>query len=171
MPVTGRKINLITDILRLADKTLQSSFFISPKPDENLCFIGICNLYCNDLHPICGKGHMIEGSFTAYYPMFEGSDVIVSITSIPLKSTLKFYVTIPYGLCLCVCRPGNIHGRKVIRRKLPIEWTGRWIQISALNCNLKGVIRAAYWWKWSICRYLIFWLETPTDIIMDSSSN
>lgn len=78
MPVTGRKINLITDVLRLAERSLQETFFVSPQPDENICFTGQCSLYCDQLHPICGKGHTIEGSFTAFYPMFDGSDVIVS---------------------------------------------------------------------------------------------
>lgn len=78
MPVTGRKIDLILDVLRLADSKLQETFFISPKPNENICLTGKCDLYCDFEHPICGKGRSLEGSFTAFYPMFEGSDVIVS---------------------------------------------------------------------------------------------
>lgn len=78
MPVTGRRINLITDVLRLANKDLQKTFFVSPKPEENICFTGQCELYCDEFYPICGKGHTIEGSFTAFFPTFDRFEFVVS---------------------------------------------------------------------------------------------
>lgn len=60
MPVTGRTVNLITEIMRKAEPDLQKSFFISPKPDENLCFHGDCKQYCDEYHPICGNPITIE---------------------------------------------------------------------------------------------------------------
>lgn len=60
IPATGRKVNLITEILRYADPNLQQSFFISPQPDQNVCFTGDCAQYCDEYHPICGQKDTIE---------------------------------------------------------------------------------------------------------------
>lgn len=60
IPATGRKVNMITDILRIADQELQKSFFISPQPDENICFSGNCEQYCDEYHPICGDKDVLE---------------------------------------------------------------------------------------------------------------
>lgn len=46
--------------MRKAEPDLQKSFFISPKPDENLCFHGDCKQYCDEYHPICGNPITIE---------------------------------------------------------------------------------------------------------------
>ncbi|XP_031624731.1 extracellular serine/threonine protein CG31145-like [Contarinia nasturtii] len=74
MPVIGRKINLITEVLRLAKPNLQRTFAISPKPDENICFTGNCKQFCDTYHPICGNGTDLEGSFMAYFPYMTGTD-------------------------------------------------------------------------------------------------
>ncbi|XP_055300430.1 extracellular serine/threonine protein CG31145-like [Sitodiplosis mosellana] len=74
MPVIGRNMNMITEILRLADPSLQKTFFVSPKPDENLCFTGNCQQFCDGYHPICGNGTYIEGSLMAYLPEMRGSE-------------------------------------------------------------------------------------------------
>lgn len=60
MPVVGRKINLITEVLRLAKPNLQRTFYISPKPDENICFTGNCEQFCDSYHPICANGTYLE---------------------------------------------------------------------------------------------------------------
>lgn len=171
MPVTGRKINLITDVLRLAERSLQETFFVSPKPDENICFTGQCSLYCDQLHPICGKGHTIEGSFTAFYPKFDGSDVIVS--------SLAFcFVRVVCTTDKCEKmtfvwhrnRPSDIRGRKAIRKRQSIKRNGRRRRTIAVLCKRRTRPRASYCTKWLIWRYLILWSETPTDIITASSS-
>lgn len=49
LPVIGRKVNLIVEIMRLAAPDLQKQFFISPKPGENVCFIGNCKQFCDGI--------------------------------------------------------------------------------------------------------------------------
>lgn len=49
LPVIGRKVNLIVEIMRLAAPDFQRTFYISPKPDENVCFIGNCKQFCDGI--------------------------------------------------------------------------------------------------------------------------
>lgn len=58
VPVTGRKVNMITDILRLIDPSIQRTIFISPA--HNLCFYGYFRQYSDSYHPICGVKEMLE---------------------------------------------------------------------------------------------------------------
>ncbi|XP_031624511.1 extracellular serine/threonine protein CG31145-like [Contarinia nasturtii] len=71
MPVTGRTLNITTEIYRIADEDLLKTFFVSPS--NNLCFHGKCSYYCDTSHAICGSPDMLEGSFAAYLPKFDRS--------------------------------------------------------------------------------------------------
>lgn len=62
-PTIGRNINMVVEMLRVSPPRLQRTFFVSPKPDENMCFSGNCELYCDSYHPMCGNGNMIEVCF------------------------------------------------------------------------------------------------------------
>lgn len=69
MPVTGRLINITTEIYDVADENLMRTAFISPA--NNLCFHGKCSYYCDTSHAICGDHDMLEGSFAAFLPKLE----------------------------------------------------------------------------------------------------
>lgn len=58
MPVTGRTLNITTEIYRVADEDLLKTFFVSPS--NNLCFHGKCSYYCDTSHAICGNPDMLE---------------------------------------------------------------------------------------------------------------
>ncbi|XP_073995753.1 extracellular serine/threonine protein CG31145 isoform X3 [Rhodnius prolixus] len=66
MPVTGRTLNITTEIYELADDDLLRTFFISPS--NNKCFHGKCTYYCDTGHAICGNPDSLEGSFAAFLP-------------------------------------------------------------------------------------------------------
>lgn len=66
MPVTGRILNMTTEIYQKADGELLKTFFISPS--DNLCFHGKCSYYCDTSHAICGNPDSLEGSFAAFLP-------------------------------------------------------------------------------------------------------
>ncbi|KAG7210456.1 hypothetical protein KM043_011984 [Ampulex compressa] len=66
MPVTGRTLNLTTEIYQIADGELLKTFFVSPA--GNLCFHGKCSYYCDTAHAICGNPDTLEGSFAAFLP-------------------------------------------------------------------------------------------------------
>ncbi|XP_067876002.1 extracellular serine/threonine protein kinase FAM20C-like [Heterodontus francisci] len=66
-PVSGRRVNLVTEIKeRTFDGHLERTFFTSPA--NNVCFYGDCTYYCDMEHPLCGKPHLMEGSMAAYLP-------------------------------------------------------------------------------------------------------
>lgn len=69
MPVTGRILNITTDIYAVADDDLLKTFFVSPS--ANLCFHGKCSYYCDTSHAICGQPDTLEGSFAAFLPKQE----------------------------------------------------------------------------------------------------
>ncbi|XP_073816468.1 uncharacterized protein [Musca autumnalis] len=69
MPVTGRLLNITTEIYQVADENLLKTFFVSPS--SNLCFHGKCSYYCDTSHAICGNPDMLEGSFAAFLPAYE----------------------------------------------------------------------------------------------------
>uniref|UniRef100_A0A6M2E0S7 Putative extracellular serine/threonine protein n=1 Tax=Xenopsylla cheopis TaxID=163159 RepID=A0A6M2E0S7_XENCH len=69
MPVTGRTLNMTTDLYALADEQLLKTFFVSPS--KNLCFHGKCSYYCDTSHAICGNPDMLEGSFAAFLPLHD----------------------------------------------------------------------------------------------------
>ncbi|XP_037951015.1 extracellular serine/threonine protein CG31145-like isoform X2 [Teleopsis dalmanni] len=69
MPVTGRLLNITTEIYQVADDNLLKTFFVSPS--SNLCFHGKCSYYCDTSHAICGNPDMLEGSFAAFLPAFD----------------------------------------------------------------------------------------------------
>ncbi|XP_054282657.1 extracellular serine/threonine protein CG31145 isoform X2 [Macrosteles quadrilineatus] len=66
MPVTGRTLNMTTEIYDIADGELLKTFFISPS--NNMCFHGRCSYYCDTSHAVCGNPDMLEGSFAAFLP-------------------------------------------------------------------------------------------------------
>uniref|UniRef100_A0AAR5PBZ9 FAM20 C-terminal domain-containing protein n=1 Tax=Dendroctonus ponderosae TaxID=77166 RepID=A0AAR5PBZ9_DENPD len=66
MPVTGRLLNVTSELYSKAEGDLLSTFFISPS--ENLCFHGKCSYYCDTSHAICGSPDKLEGSFAAFLP-------------------------------------------------------------------------------------------------------
>ncbi|KRT84969.1 hypothetical protein AMK59_2369, partial [Oryctes borbonicus] len=66
MPVTGRLLNMTTELYQKADGELLKTFFISPS--DNLCFHGKCSYYCDTSHAICGNPDSLEGSFAAFLP-------------------------------------------------------------------------------------------------------
>jgi hypothetical protein len=66
MPVTGRVLNMTTELQALADGELLKTFFVSPS--NNLCFHGKCSYYCDTAHAICGSPDTLEGSFAAFLP-------------------------------------------------------------------------------------------------------
>lgn len=61
MPVTGRTLNITTEIYRIADEELLKTFFVSPS--NNLCFHGKCSYYCDTSHAICGNPDTLEVTF------------------------------------------------------------------------------------------------------------
>lgn len=61
MPVTGRKLNITTEIYDKSDDELLKTFFVSPS--GNLCFHGKCSYYCDTSHAICGNPDMLEVFF------------------------------------------------------------------------------------------------------------
>ncbi|XP_024938667.1 extracellular serine/threonine protein CG31145 [Cephus cinctus] len=69
MPVTGRLLNVTTEIYEVADSELLKTFFVSPV--GNLCFHGKCSYYCDTAHAICGNPDSLEGSFAAFLPSRE----------------------------------------------------------------------------------------------------
>lgn len=69
MPVTGRVLNITTEIYGVADDDLLKTFFVSPS--LNLCFHGKCSYYCDTSHAICGNPDTLEGSFAAFLPKYE----------------------------------------------------------------------------------------------------
>ncbi|XP_076275777.1 extracellular serine/threonine protein CG31145 isoform X2 [Rhynchophorus ferrugineus] len=66
MPVTGRLLNMTTELYQKAEGDLLNTFFVSPS--DNLCFHGKCSYYCDTSHAICGNPDMLEGSFAAFLP-------------------------------------------------------------------------------------------------------
>lgn len=80
MPVTGRILNITSEIYQLADDELLKTFFISPS--NNVCFHGKCSYYCDTSHAICGSPDTIEGSFAAFLPTYEQAQRKVSSTAI-----------------------------------------------------------------------------------------
>lgn len=69
MPVTGRLLNISTEIFQVANAELMKTSFISPA--NNLCFHGKCSYYCDTGHAICGQPDVLEGSFAAFLPESE----------------------------------------------------------------------------------------------------
>nr|CAI5866966.1 unnamed protein product [Callosobruchus analis] len=66
MPVTGRILNMTTELYQKAEGDLLYTFFISPS--DNMCFHGKCSYYCDTSHAICGHPDTLEGSFAAFLP-------------------------------------------------------------------------------------------------------
>ncbi|KAJ8664352.1 hypothetical protein QAD02_006014, partial [Eretmocerus hayati] len=66
MPVTGRRLNMTTEIYQVTDGDILKTFFVSPA--GNLCFHGKCTYYCDTSHAICGSPDQLEGSFAAFLP-------------------------------------------------------------------------------------------------------
>lgn len=64
--MTGRTLNMTSEIYHLASSELLKTFFVSPA--GNLCFHGKCSYYCDTAHAICGSPDMLEGSFAAFLP-------------------------------------------------------------------------------------------------------
>lgn len=60
MPVTGRILNMTSEIYEIADENITRTFYISPQPDQNLCFYGDCTQYCSINHPFCGQKDMLK---------------------------------------------------------------------------------------------------------------
>ncbi|XP_071454408.1 extracellular serine/threonine protein CG31145 [Hetaerina americana] len=70
MPVTGRHMNMTSELYAVATGDLLNTFFVSPS--ENLCFHGHCSYYCDTAHAVCGRPRdALEGSFAAFLPAKE----------------------------------------------------------------------------------------------------
>lgn len=72
VPVTGRLLNITTEIYELTDYEMLHTAFRSPA--GNLCFHGKCSYYCDTSHAICGHPDTLEGSLAAYLPDKKLSD-------------------------------------------------------------------------------------------------
>lgn len=72
VPVTGRLLNITTEIYELTDHEMLHTAFRSPA--GNLCFHGKCSYYCDTSHAICGHPDTLEGSFAAFLPAKELSE-------------------------------------------------------------------------------------------------
>lgn len=72
VPVTGRLLNITTEIYELTDHEMLHTAFRSPA--GNLCFHGKCSYYCDTSHAICGHPDTLEGSFAAFLPEKELSE-------------------------------------------------------------------------------------------------
>ncbi|XP_071792950.1 glycosaminoglycan xylosylkinase-like [Asterias amurensis] len=70
-PCAGRLINLTQELLlNCKDQELLKTVF---RKDGNICFIGKCApWFCNEEHPICAKGDMMEISLCQFLPSFDG---------------------------------------------------------------------------------------------------
>ncbi|KAG8222538.1 hypothetical protein J437_LFUL004574 [Ladona fulva] len=67
MPVSGRHLNMTSELYAVSTGDLLNTFFVSPS--ENLCFHGHCSYYCDTAHAICGRPKdALEGSFAAFLP-------------------------------------------------------------------------------------------------------
>lgn len=88
MPVTGRLLNMTTELYQKADGELLKTFFVSPS--ENLCFHGKCTYYCDTSHAICGNPDSLEGSFAAFLPAKEvAARKVLPLNCILIKSLLN----------------------------------------------------------------------------------
>lgn len=59
-PVTGRIVNMTSEIYNICGSELRNTFFTSLQPYNNLCFYGTCKRYCDIYHPVCGTNRLIE---------------------------------------------------------------------------------------------------------------
>lgn len=96
MPVTGRLLNITTEIYQVADDNLLRTFFVSPS--SNLCFHGKCSYYCDTGHAVCGNPDMLEGSFAAFLPSFEQTGRKVSVISFLYVCTVVYDVSIMFNI-------------------------------------------------------------------------
>ncbi|CAH1401373.1 unnamed protein product [Nezara viridula] len=62
--VTGRVVNLRTEILPVSSLALNQTFF---KEGNNTCFYGVCR-YCKREDAVCAEGDLLEGSITLWFP-------------------------------------------------------------------------------------------------------
>ena len=97
MPVTGRTLNITTEIYRVADEDLLKTFFVSPS--NNLCFHGKCSYYCDTSHAICGNPDMLEVKFCALVALviFSGGE-----TKEGDGITWPPWLRLSFSLCVCV---------------------------------------------------------------------
>lgn len=84
--MTGRLLNMTTDLYQKADGELLKTFFISPS--DNMCFHGKCSYYCDTSHAICGNPDSLEGSFAAFLPDKELAPRKVSLKNFPFSYSL-----------------------------------------------------------------------------------
>lgn len=71
MPVTGRLLNITSEIMHVTDDEMRHTSFVSPV--GNQCFYGKCSYYCDSNHAICGNPDMLEGSLAAFLPLHDGA--------------------------------------------------------------------------------------------------
>ncbi|XP_055300427.1 extracellular serine/threonine protein CG31145-like isoform X2 [Sitodiplosis mosellana] len=71
-PVTGRILNMTSEVYDRSEKKLRNTFFTSLQPYSNKCFYGTCRRYCDIYHPVCGVNGMLEASVIAYFPDYLG---------------------------------------------------------------------------------------------------
>lgn len=74
-PVTGRTINLTSEIFSICTMELRNTFFTSLQPYNNLCLTGTCHRYCDIYHPVCGQNGLIEVSVSVYLEVFRKSGI------------------------------------------------------------------------------------------------
>lgn len=83
MPVTGRLLNMTTELYQKAEGELLNTFFVSPS--DNLCFHGKCSYYCDTSHAICGNPDTLEGSFAAFLPSGK-----LAPTKVRIRAIIRF---------------------------------------------------------------------------------
>lgn len=90
-PVTGRIVNMTSEIFNICGKELRNTFFTSLQPYNNMCFYGTCRRYCDIYHPVCGQNGLIE--VRQLYITFLALSLYVYIYTLIIYRTLKFPCT------------------------------------------------------------------------------
>lgn len=69
IPITGRILNMTSELAALAELRVAVSMYISPL--NNICYPGYCVKYCSFFYAVCGHPHTVESSFAAFLPTHE----------------------------------------------------------------------------------------------------
>lgn len=122
MPVTGRILNITSEIYQLADEDLLKTFFISPS--NNVCFHGKCSYYCDTSHAICGSPDTLEGSFAAFLPTYEQTQRKVREIYLYLHGDvyIKLIYVIKFSNFFAFWMNGNVVWEKSEEKTVFVQW-------------------------------------------------